>query len=105
MSFIRAPYIESVGDEVQVLTEAGGKIVAARQGAQLVTAFHPELDKDRRVHGVAGDLYRERKPRNPRDNSRFYAHSRYDGERDIGHNFLFHMRTWLCLCFVIKCNL
>lgn len=50
MTFIRAPYIEKVYDEVEVLATADGKIVAARQGNQLVTAFHPELDMDTRVH-------------------------------------------------------
>lgn len=41
MTFIRAPYIQSVGSGVEVLAEVDGKIVAARQGNQLVTAFHP----------------------------------------------------------------
>lgn len=51
MTFIRAPYIKGVtGDEVQVLAQTGGHIVAARQGNQLVTAFHPELNDDLRVH-------------------------------------------------------
>lgn len=51
MTFIRAPYIKSVtSDKVQVLAETGGHIVAARQDNQLVTAFHPELNDDLRVH-------------------------------------------------------
>ena len=50
MTFIRAPYIESVGDGVEVLAVVDGKIVAARQDNQLVTAFHPELDNDTRIH-------------------------------------------------------
>jgi 5'-phosphate synthase pdxT subunit len=50
MTFIRAPYIETVGEGVEVLAEVDGRIVAARQGKQLVTAFHPELDTDIRVH-------------------------------------------------------
>ena len=50
MTFFRAPYIESVGEGVEVLAEVDGRIVAARQGKQLVTAFHPELDSDLRVH-------------------------------------------------------
>lgn len=50
MTFIRAPYIESVGDDVEVLSTVDGHIVAARQGKQLVTAFHPELDDDRSIH-------------------------------------------------------
>ena len=50
MTFIRAPYIDSVGEGVEVLSEVDGKIVAARQGRQLVTAFHPELTDDLSVH-------------------------------------------------------
>jgi len=46
MTFIRAPYIESVRNDVQVLAEVDGKIVAARQNRQLAVAFHPELDDD-----------------------------------------------------------
>lgn len=50
MTFIRAPFIEKVSAGVEVLAEVDGKIVAARQGNQLVTAFHPELLNDERVH-------------------------------------------------------
>lgn len=50
MTFIRAPYIKAVGNNVQILAEADGKIVAARQLNQLVTAFHPELNDDLSVH-------------------------------------------------------
>ena len=50
MTFIRAPYIKEASEEVEVLAEVDGHIVAARQGNQLVTAFHPELDDDMRVH-------------------------------------------------------
>lgn len=50
MTFIRAPYINKVSDGVEVLAEVDGHIVAARQGRQIVTAFHPELDADTRVH-------------------------------------------------------
>lgn len=48
--FIRAPWIESVGEGVEVLAEHSGHIVAARQGRALVTAFHPELTGDPRFH-------------------------------------------------------
>ncbi|MDO8736970.1 MAG: pyridoxal 5'-phosphate synthase glutaminase subunit PdxT, partial [Thermoleophilia bacterium] len=41
--FIRAPWIESVGEGVEILAEHGGHAVAAREGNMLVTAFHPEL--------------------------------------------------------------
>ena len=50
MTFIRAPYIKESADEVETLSEVDGHIVAARQENQLVTAFHPELDSDMRVH-------------------------------------------------------
>lgn len=50
MTFIRAPYIGSVGDGVEVLSTVDGKIVAAREKNQLVTAFHPELCDDPTVH-------------------------------------------------------
>ncbi len=50
MTFIRAPYIESVGEGVEVLSVVNGKMVAARQGHLLATAFHPELTDDNRVH-------------------------------------------------------
>ena len=47
MTFIRAPYIEGVGEGVEVLATVDGKIVAAQYGRQLALAFHPELDVDR----------------------------------------------------------
>lgn len=50
MTFIRAPYIEQVGEGVEVLAVVDGNIVAARKGNQLVTAFHPELNADTRIH-------------------------------------------------------
>jgi len=50
MTFIRAPYIESVEENVEILAETGGRIVAARQGNQIATAFHPELNADTSVH-------------------------------------------------------
>ena len=50
MTFIRAPYIVSVGPKATVLAEVNGHIVAARQGKQLVTAFHPELNESTAVH-------------------------------------------------------
>lgn len=57
MTFIRAPYIEEVlSPDCQVLSECEGRIVAARQGRQLVTAFHPELDDDVRVHKCFLDM-------------------------------------------------
>jgi 5'-phosphate synthase pdxT subunit len=48
--FIRAPWIEEHGDEVEVLARLDGHPVAAAQGNVLVAAFHPELSGDRRLH-------------------------------------------------------
>lgn len=50
MVFIRAPYIESAGKDVEILSVVDGHIVAARQKNILVTSFHPELTSDTRVH-------------------------------------------------------
>lgn len=50
--FIRAPWIEEVGPGVRVLAVHRERVVAARQGNLLATAFHPELTPDRRIHGL-----------------------------------------------------
>ncbi len=50
MTFIRAPYITEVGEGAEVLAIVDGNIVAAKQGKQLVTSFHPELNEDTRIH-------------------------------------------------------
>jgi len=68
--FIRAPWVESAGDAVQVLARvpagqqadgacAAGRVVAVRQGALLATSFHPELTGDGRVHALFVDIVRE----------------------------------------------
>ena len=59
--FIRAPWVEEAGPDVEILaTEPGtGRIVAVRQGPVLATAFHPELTPDPRVHGLFVDMVRE----------------------------------------------
>lgn len=49
--FIRAPIATAVGEGVEVLGALDdGRVIAARQGHLLATAFHPELTTDRRVH-------------------------------------------------------
>ena len=48
--FIRAPWVEEVGDEVDVLAEVDGHPVAVRQGNILAVAFHPELSGDLSLH-------------------------------------------------------
>jgi len=48
--FIRAPVIERVGPGVDVLASLDGRPILVRQGNMLVSAFHPELTADGRVH-------------------------------------------------------
>lgn len=50
MKFIRAPYIEKVANDVEVMAKVGEKIIAAKFNNQLALAFHPELCKDTRIH-------------------------------------------------------
>ncbi|HEY4377678.1 MAG TPA: pyridoxal 5'-phosphate synthase glutaminase subunit PdxT, partial [Acidimicrobiales bacterium] len=50
--FIRAPFVEAVGDGVEVLASVGGHPVLCRQGAVFVSAFHPELTADLRLHAA-----------------------------------------------------
>jgi 5'-phosphate synthase pdxT subunit len=57
--FIRAPWIEEAGPEVEVLAEVDGHPVLARQGRFLVASFHPELTDDTRVHERFLELIRE----------------------------------------------
>ncbi|WP_034508895.1 pyridoxal 5'-phosphate synthase glutaminase subunit PdxT [Blastococcus sp. URHD0036] len=66
--FIRAPWVEEAGPQVEVLGRvvggAGdGKIVAVRQGSLLATSFHPELTGDRRVHALFVEIVREARGR------------------------------------------
>jgi pyridoxal 5'-phosphate synthase pdxT subunit len=61
--FIRAPWVEEVGVEVEILARVTqgadtGRIVAVRQGNLLATSFHPELTADTRVHGLFVDMVR-----------------------------------------------
>jgi 5'-phosphate synthase pdxT subunit len=60
--FIRAPWVEDVGSQVEVLaTEPGAsRIVAVRQGRALATSFHPELTGDWRIHELFVDMVRDR---------------------------------------------
>ena len=50
MTFIRAPYISSVGKNVEILSEVDGNVVAAKENNILVTSYHPELNDDLKVH-------------------------------------------------------
>jgi 5'-phosphate synthase pdxT subunit len=62
--FIRAPWVESVGADVEVLGAveggpAAGRIVAVRQGGLLATSFHPELAGDARLHALFVEIVKE----------------------------------------------
>jgi pyridoxal 5'-phosphate synthase pdxT subunit len=56
--FIRAPWVEHVGDGVEVLAEVDGHPVAVRQGNVLAVAFHPELSGDLSLHEWVVDRVR-----------------------------------------------
>ena len=66
--FIRAPWVERVGEDVEVVGRvssgdgpedaAGGRIVAVRAGSCLATSFHPEVTPDARVHRYFVDMVR-----------------------------------------------
>jgi 5'-phosphate synthase pdxT subunit len=62
--FIRAPWVEQVGPEVEVVAQvatgpATGRIVAVRQEHLLATSFHPEVTGDPRLHALFADVVRE----------------------------------------------
>ena len=61
--FIRAPWVEEVAPQVEVLAKveagpAAGRIVAVRQGNLLATSFHPEITGDIRVHRLFVEMVR-----------------------------------------------
>lgn len=53
--FIRAPLVERVGDQVEVLARVDGVPVLCRQGNIIVSSFHPELSDDTRIHQLLVD--------------------------------------------------
>ena len=66
--FIRAPWVEEAGPDVEVLGRvvggpADGKVVAVRQGSLVATSFHPELTGDPRVHAMFVELVRAARAR------------------------------------------
>jgi 5'-phosphate synthase pdxT subunit len=72
--FIRAPWVEQVGPDVEVLGRveggpADGKIVAVRQGRLVATSFHPELTGDPRVHALFVELVRAAVAERTRDHA------------------------------------
>lgn len=56
MTFIRAPYIESSSDDVDILAKENNHIIAVRYKNQLAMSFHPELDNDTRIHEYFVDM-------------------------------------------------
>jgi 5'-phosphate synthase pdxT subunit len=58
MVFIRAPKIERVGKDVEVVATEGADPVAVRQGRVMAATFHPELSEDTRIHQAFLDLIR-----------------------------------------------
>jgi 5'-phosphate synthase pdxT subunit len=57
--FIRAPWVDEYGEDVEVLAEIEGHPVAVRQGNILAVAFHPELTDDERIHAWLVEQVRE----------------------------------------------
>ena len=57
--FIRAPWVDEYGEDVEVLAEIEGHPVAVRQGNILAVAFHPELTDDERIHMWLVDRVRQ----------------------------------------------
>lgn len=61
MTFIRAPYIKNVGEDVEILAMEMEHIIAVRYGNQLAMSFHPELDEDERIHKYFIDMIKTQK--------------------------------------------
>lgn len=65
--FIRAPWVEELGDDVEVLATvktgpAAGRVVAVRSGNLLATSFHPEVTGDHRIHEYFTQMVRAALP-------------------------------------------
>ena len=60
MTFIRAPYIESAREDVEIMATIDNNIVAAKYKNQIGLAFHPELDDDLRIHKSFVELVENR---------------------------------------------
>ena len=70
--FIRAPLVERVGKDVEVLAEHDGHAVALRQGNVMALCFHPELSDDPRLHRSFLDLVADSATKQPRRNGAGY---------------------------------
>ena len=62
MTFIRAPYVVSAADDVEILATVEDRIVAVRYNNQLALAFHPELDENDEIHKAFLAMCENRKP-------------------------------------------
>ncbi|USQ77871.1 pyridoxal 5'-phosphate synthase glutaminase subunit PdxT [Ornithinimicrobium cryptoxanthini] len=75
--FIRAPWVERVGEDVEVLArverEGSEHVVAVRQGRVLATSFHPEMTDDPRIHALFVEMVREAGSIDSRANTRATA--------------------------------
>jgi 5'-phosphate synthase pdxT subunit len=60
MTFIRAPYVESISDDVEILATVNGLIVAVSYGNQIGLTFHPELNNDYRIYRMFIDMTESR---------------------------------------------
>lgn len=58
MTFIRAPYVESIGEDVEILATVDSKTVAVRYENQIALSFHPELDSSTKIHSLFIDTIR-----------------------------------------------
>ncbi len=67
VAFIRAPWVEQFGGQVEVLASVGDHAVAVRQGSVLATAFHSELGGDFRLHQMFLEMVHSRKARRSAD--------------------------------------
>ena len=63
--FIRAPWVEEPGADVEVLAEVDGHPVAVRQGEVIAVAFHPELTDDARLHRWLVDAVESKRAKEP----------------------------------------
>jgi 5'-phosphate synthase pdxT subunit len=68
--FIRAPWVKSHGDEVEVLAAVDGHPVAVRQGNLVAVAFHPELSGETRLHDLVLQSNGQRAPAGVRPDER-----------------------------------
>ena len=77
MTFIRAPYIESVQEGVDILSEVNDHIIAVQYKNQLALAFHPELDENHSIHQYFINMIKK---------STFFLYNRNKGSVKMNHH-------------------